>query len=1174
MSTYNYIVTAQKPTVVTHSVTGNFTAPDHLNLILAKCNRLEIHRLTPEGLEPVLDVPIYGRICTLDLYRPRSEKQDLLFICTERFQFCVLAYDPTTGEIVTRAQGDVKYKIGKPAEGQLGIIDPRCRCIGLHLYDGIFQVIPITNQGKLYQEAFILRLMEMQVVSMCFLHGYQKPVILVLAQDAYENRNLKTYEVQIEKRTLEEGPWVVSKAEKNAAMLIPVPEPLNGALVVGTSTVTYYNRDVAKSASFRPVQMTAWGRVDDTRYLLGDALGMLYVVVIKHNGKGTVVGVHVEPLGVTSCASAISYLDNGFVFVGSTYGDSVMVHLNTEKDQNGSFIEVLETYPNLGPIVDMSVMDLDRQGQGQLVSCSGAYKDSSLRVIRNGIAINESASVDLPGMKGIWSLRESFDSVYDKFLVETFVSETRILTITDDVLGETEIAGFDSGSHTLYCGNIRPNVFVQITADAVRIISAESLALVSKWVPPSAKINLGHANDSQILVAMGGKHLVLLGVDHSGQLKELASSALEQEISCLCISSADIAEDGNCYAAVGLWHDWSVRILQLPSLREVAREKEAIGDIISRTVTFAKFGTVSYVLVGLGDGHLISLNLEFKQNAVSIIGKKKISLGTQPIVLSPFYSHRKQEAVSSKEEAKDEIQSVLHVFACCDRPVIIYSSPRGDGKLLYSNVNQKDVNYMAPFNAEVFPNCLALATEEKLVIGDIFEEIQRLHIRSVPLKEFVRRIAHQPSTGTIAVGFQGSEEKLNSSMSDADEGVSHVRLYDEQALEVTSSFSLKPNEDLLSLLNVRLDLHTSVKDESSRPTRMDTDNSSSKREAKDEVSDMEVDDVKVPASSSADTAYVSAEEEKGEYFVAGTAFAIPSEPEPTQGRILVFQVVDRKLVLLSETATNGAVFALAELDGKLVATVNSKVQLYKWTLAPLASNPSGRKLALQCDHHGHVLVLKIHTHGNFILAADLVRSMTLLTYKPTTGTIEEIARDFNSNWMTASEMLDSDHYIGADNAFNLFTVARNNNAVTEEDRARLETVGRYHLGEFVNVIRAGSLVMNTLESDNSVVPSHVLGTVNGSIYVLAPLNKQQFTFLSSLEAALENIIKGVGGFSHKEFRTFIADQRIEERLNFVDGDLIECVLDLSPDKLEQVAQVVGVAVPELLRRIEELSRIH
>ena len=79
-------------------------------------------------------------------------------------------------------------------------------------------------------------------------------------------------------------------------------------------------------------------------------------------------------------------------------------------------------------------MDLDRQGQGQVVTCSGGYKDGSLRVVRSGIGINEQATIDLPGIKGIWALRSSFASPFDKYLVQSFIDEIRVLAIEQDGL--------------------------------------------------------------------------------------------------------------------------------------------------------------------------------------------------------------------------------------------------------------------------------------------------------------------------------------------------------------------------------------------------------------------------------------------------------------------------------------------------------------------------------------------------------------------------------------------------------------------------------------------------------------------------------------------------------------------------------------------------------------------
>ena len=86
------------------------------------------------------------------------------------------------------------------------------------------------------------------------------------------------------------------------------------------------------------------------------------------------VYIQVEFLGETTIPECLVYLDNGVMFVGSRLGDSQLIRLSAERvDDTGSgFIELLDTYTNLGPIVDMAVVDLE--SQGQLVTCSGCFK--------------------------------------------------------------------------------------------------------------------------------------------------------------------------------------------------------------------------------------------------------------------------------------------------------------------------------------------------------------------------------------------------------------------------------------------------------------------------------------------------------------------------------------------------------------------------------------------------------------------------------------------------------------------------------------------------------------------------------------------------------------------------------------------------------------------------------
>lgn len=1085
------MVTAHKPTNVTHSAVGYFTSSTDLNLIIAKCTRIEIHLLTPTGLQPLMDVPVYGRIATLELYRSPTENKDWLFISTERYKFCVLEYDSEKGELNTRSMGDASDRIGRPTDnGQIGIVDPGSRLIGLHLYDGLFKVIPIDNKGAL-KEAFNIRLEELQVLDIKFLYGTPRPVIAVLYQDNKEARHVKTYEVNLKEKDFSPGPWVQSNLDSGAGLIIPVPMPLGGAIIIGEQTIVYHNGAVFKAISMRPSITKAYGRVDPdgSRYLLSDHTGVLHLLVITHD-KERVLGLKIEQLGETSAASTLSYLDNGVVFVGSSYGDSQLVKLTPTPSPTGSFVEVLESFGNLGPIVDFCVVDLERQGQGQVVTCSGAFKDGSLRIVRNGIGINEQATVELPGIKGMWSLRSSSMDAYDTFLVVTFISETRILAINDsDELEETEVDGFESDAQTLLCANVIHDQLIQVTAASLRLVDATTLQQVREWKSSTGVgINVAAANSSQVLLATGGGNLVYFEIG-PGELKETKFVCLEYEISCLDLNPLDEGEEKTHLAAVGMWTDMSVRIFSLPGLELVAKENLG-GEVIPRSVLFCSFETVPYLLVALGDGHLFNFVVDPQSGRLS--DRKKISLGTQPITLRTFRS-----------------KNATHVFAASDRPTVIYSSNK---KLLYSNVNLKEVNHMCPFNSASFPDSLAIGKEGELTIGTI-DEIQKLHIRSVPLGEQPRRIAHQESSRTLAVctikyqHFETTQEDVETTF---------IRLIDDQTFEIVASFQLDAYELGCSILS------SSFMDD--------------------------------PVS----------------YYVIGTAYALPEESEPSKGRILVFAVEDQKLQLVHEKEVKGAVYNINSFGGKLLVCVNNKVQLYKWALR----DDGSRELQPECGHHGHIVALYAQTRGDFIVVGDLMKSISLLIYKPEEGAIEERARDFNANWMTAIEILDDETYLGAENSFNLFTVRKNNDAPTDEERNRLEVVGEYHLGEFVNRFRHGSLVMRLPDSEASHIPTVIFATVNGVIGVIASLPHDQFLTLQRLQNCLTKVVKGVGGFSHEQWRSFSNERKTVEARNFLDGDLIESYLDLKRDKMEEVASSMDTTVEELSKRVEELTRLH
>ena len=164
--------------------------------------------------------------------------------------------------------------------------------------------------------------------------------------------------------------------------------------------------------------------------------------------------------------------------------------------------------------------------------------------------------------------------------------------------------------------------------------------------------------------------------------------------------------------------------------------------------------------------------------------------------------------------------------------------------------------------------------------------------------------------------------------------------------------------------------------------------------------------------------------------------------------------------------------------------------------------------------------------------------------------------------------------------YNLFTTRKNADATTDEDRQRLEVVGEFHLGEFVNRFRKGSLSMHVPESGVAQIPTLLFGTVNGVLGVVASLPQEEFNFFNKLQDKLRGspgkpgVIKGVGGLLHSEWRSFQNDRKTVEAHNFVDGDLIEALLELSADKMQIVADEMAVSVEELSKRVRDLERLH
>lgn len=190
------------------------------------------------------------------------------------------------------------------------------------------------------------------------------------------------------------------------------------------------------------------------------------------------------------------------------------------------------------------------------------------------------------------------------------------------------------------------------------------------------------------------------------------------------------------------------------------------------------------------------------------------------------------------------------------------------------------------------------------------------------------------------------------------------------------------------------------------------------------------------------------------YFLVGTGLVVPHEDEPSAGRLLVFDIQSQHMEMIHERPLKGCAYAVSVVRGKIVAGVNSKVHLFNWV-------PHSKMLDPVCTHHGHVLALCITVRGDFVIVGDLMKSMCVLLLSSDGTRLDEIARDYDANWMTALEAIDDDIYIGAENHYNLFALKKRSEAESEDERKHLQVVGRFHLGEMVNRFQKGTSFSRT-----------------------------------------------------------------------------------------------------------------
>ena len=322
----------------------------------------------------------------LERLRPTSAQTDHLFVGTDRYQYFTCSWDSATRQIKTeQSYVDQADKVLRDSRDMDRChIDPTRRFMSLELYDGVVTVVPIeqTSTKRVKRESASgsrlgnlgeptqVRIEELVTRSSAFVQTEPEdkgnPRLAILWEDNQEVPQLKIRELKYfsgdsPSAELETVAELRKDLDLGVSHLIPIIAPHGGFLILGERSISYVDSGLKKFIS-RDFDDTAtiwscWTKVDDERFLLADDYGRLFFLMIE-TGDAGVTGWQLDPVGSASRASCLVYLDEGFVFVGSHSGDSQIVQIVP------GGVSVVQTFSNIAPILDLSIMDLGKRCRG------------------------------------------------------------------------------------------------------------------------------------------------------------------------------------------------------------------------------------------------------------------------------------------------------------------------------------------------------------------------------------------------------------------------------------------------------------------------------------------------------------------------------------------------------------------------------------------------------------------------------------------------------------------------------------------------------------------------------------------------------------------------------------------------------------------------------------------